>query len=63
MTVTQSQLDAYVHVLSDNSYTGACLLDLLQEIANGEWAAAISYCDEDNDPMEDFNYRGSTWHY
>ena len=63
MTITQSQFQAYIQVLKDNSYDGDDLLRILEEIVTGEWEASISYCDVDNDPFDDFNYVGSRHHY
>jgi len=63
MTVTQSQFKAYTQVLQEHSYDGDDILRLLEEIVTGEWEASISYCDDNNDPMDDFNYVGSRHHY
>ncbi len=63
MIVTQNEFNAYIRVLKENAYDGAHLLELLEEIVNGEWEASISFCDVDNDPMDDFNYAGSRHHY
>ena len=63
MIVTQSQFQAYTQVLKDNSYDGADLLRILEEIVTGEWEASISFCDVESDPMDDFNYVGSKHHY
>ena len=63
MTVTQNEFNAYIRVLKENAYGGAHLLELLEEIVNGEWEASISFCDVYSDPMDDFNYVGSRHHY
>ena len=63
MTVTQSEFQAYINILQHNGIDGDDLLRLLEEIVTGEWEASISFCEPDYDPMSDFNYPGSKYHY
>ena len=56
-----------MHILRENGPYGYNLLEILEDIINGEWdksvAFRLQYKDENYDPMDDFNYPGSRHHY
>ena len=67
MKVSQDYFDCYVHILRENGPYGYNLLEILEDIINGEWDRSVEYRlqykDENYDPMDDFNYAGSRHHY
>jgi hypothetical protein len=64
MTVTQETFNAYIQILDENTESQVDILNVLNDIVRGDWDNSVSYTLENNsDPMDDFNYRGSKYHY
>ena len=64
-TVTQETFNAYIQILDENTETQVDILNVLNDIVGGDWDNAVNYSLENpsEDPMDDFNYRGSKYHY
>ena len=64
MTVSQETFNAYIQILDEHTETQVDILNVLNDIARGDWDNAVNYSLENpSDPMDDFNYRGSKHHY
>ena len=64
MTVTQETFNAYIQILDENTESQVDILNVLNDIVRGDWDNSVSYTLENNsDPMDYFNYRGSKYHY
>jgi len=64
MTVTQETFNAYIQILDENTESQVDILNVLNDIVRGDWDNSVSYTLENNsDPMDDFNYAGSKYHY
>tara|TARA_B100001094_G_scaffold61988_1_gene57752 strand:- start:4366 stop:4563 length:198 start_codon:yes stop_codon:yes gene_type:complete len=65
MTVTQETFNAYIQILDENTESQVDILNVLNDIVRGDWDNSVNYTLENpaGDPMDDFNYRGSKYHY
>ena len=64
MTVTKEVFNSYIEILRANTATQVDILNVLNDIARGDWDNAVNYSLENSsDPMDDFNYAGSKYHY
>jgi|TARA_B100001094_G_scaffold300912_1_gene326740 hypothetical protein len=64
MTVSQETFNAYIQILDEHTETQVDILNVLNDIARGDWDNAVNYSLENpSDPMDDFNYAGSKHHY
>ncbi len=64
MIVTKEVFNSYIEILRDNTATQVDILNVLNDIARGDWDNAVNYSLENSsDPMDDFNYAGSKYHY
>ena len=65
MIVTKEVFNSYIEILHDNTETQVDILKVLNDIVRGDWDNAINYSLENpsDDPMDDFNYPGSKYHY
>ena len=64
MIITKEVFNSYIEILRDNTTTQVDILNVLNDIARGDWDNAVKYSLENpSDPLEDFNYAGSKHHY
>jgi hypothetical protein len=65
MTVTQETFNAYIQILDENTESQVDVLNVLNDIVRGDWDNSVRYTLENpaGDPMDDFNYAGSKYHY
>ena len=64
MFVTKEVFNSYIDILDEHTETQVDILNVLNDIVRGDWDNAINYSLENpSDPMDDFNYPGSKYHY